>query len=50
MIRSDAPPEVYRNPFLAQAMMNLNRHEQKRNFVTNLLQEMKREKLVNRPD
>ncbi|MDP2604064.1 MAG: putative DNA binding domain-containing protein [Deltaproteobacteria bacterium] len=24
MIRSDAPPEVYRNPFLAQAMVNLN--------------------------
>ncbi len=24
MIRSDAPPEVYRNPFLAQAMDNLN--------------------------
>jgi ATP-dependent DNA helicase RecG len=27
MIRSDAPPEVYRNPFLAQAMDNLNRIE-----------------------
>ena len=24
MIRSNAPPEVYRNPFLAQAMVNLN--------------------------
>jgi hypothetical protein len=24
MIRRDAPPEVYRNPFLAQAMVNLN--------------------------
>ncbi len=24
MIQSDAPPEVYRNPFLAQAMVNLN--------------------------
>lgn len=24
MIRSDAPPEIYRNPFLAQAMVNLN--------------------------
>ncbi|MBS1854933.1 MAG: putative DNA binding domain-containing protein [Acidobacteria bacterium] len=24
MIRSDAPPEVYRNPFLAQTMVNLN--------------------------
>src|SRR3990170_2287693 len=24
MIKSDAPPEVYRNPFLAQAMVNLN--------------------------
>lgn len=24
MIRSDAPPEVYRNPFLAHAMVNLN--------------------------
>lgn len=24
MIRSDSPPEVYRNPFLAQAMVNLN--------------------------
>lgn len=24
MIQSDAPPEIYRNPFLAQAMVNLN--------------------------
>lgn len=24
MIRSDAPPEIYRNPFLAQAMVSLN--------------------------
>lgn len=24
MIQSDAPPDVYRNPFLAQAMVNLN--------------------------
>lgn len=24
MIRSDAPPEIYRNPFLAHAMVNLN--------------------------
>jgi ATP-dependent DNA helicase RecG len=24
VIRNDAPPEVYRNPFLAQAMVNLN--------------------------
>src|SRR5208337_5303378 len=24
MIRSDAPPEIYRNPFLLQAMVNLN--------------------------
>jgi len=24
MIRSDAPPEIYRNPYLAQAMVNLN--------------------------
>jgi ATP-dependent DNA helicase RecG len=24
MIRSDAPPEIYRNPFLALAMVNLN--------------------------
>ncbi len=24
MIRSDAPPEIYRNPFLGQAMVNLN--------------------------
>lgn len=24
MIRNDAPPEIYRNPFLAQAMVNLN--------------------------
>ncbi len=24
MIQSDAPPAVYRNPFLAQAMVNLN--------------------------
>lgn len=24
MIRSDAPPEIYRNPFLAQAMVNVN--------------------------
>jgi len=24
IIRSDAPPEIYRNPFLAQAMVNLN--------------------------
>ena len=24
MILSDAPPEIYRNPFLAQAMVNLN--------------------------
>lgn len=24
MIRSDAPPEIYRNPFIAQAMVNLN--------------------------
>jgi ATP-dependent DNA helicase RecG len=24
MIESDAPPEIYRNPFLAQAMVNLN--------------------------
>jgi len=24
MIQSDSPPEIYRNPFLAQAMVNLN--------------------------